>query len=144
MTFTSSATWLDTKVKNYLGTNAAGLSQLYDGVAFPYSPELQVAGTAIYDTPITDTLGLQVALNARWQDDSAADLGDSPSYVIDAYGLINDSVGIHDLDGKWSASLWARNLTDEYYWTSVASNANVVVRFPGMPATYGASFTLNY
>ena len=98
----------------------------------------------IYDAPITDTLGLQLALNARWQDNSAADLGDSPGYVIDGYGLVNASVGIHDLDGKWQASLWARNLTDEYYWTSVASNANVVVRFPGMPVTYGASLTFNY
>jgi outer membrane receptor protein involved in Fe transport len=98
----------------------------------------------IYDTPISDTLGLQLALNARWQDDSAADLGDSPGYIIDAYGLVNASVGIHDLGGKWQASLWARNLTDEYYWTSVASNANVVVRFPGMPVTYGASLTFNF
>ena len=144
LTFTGSATWLDTKIINYTGTSAAGLPKLYDGVSFPYSPELQVAGTVIYDAPISDTLGLQLALNARWQDESAADLGDSPTYVIDAYGLVNASAGIHDLNGKWSASLWARNLTDAYYWTSVASNANVVVRFPGMPATYGATFTLNY
>lgn len=144
LTFTGTATWLDTKIINYNGINAAGQPQLYDGVAFPYSPELQVAGTIIYDAPISDTLGLQVALNARWQDESAADLGDSPGYVIDAYGLVNASVGIHDLDGKWQASVWARNLTDEYYWTSVASNANVVVRFPGMPVTYGASLTFSY
>ena len=144
LTLTGTATWLDTKIINYNGINAAGQPQLYDGVAFPYSPELQVAGTMIYDTPISDTLGLQLALNARWQDDSAADLGDSPGYVIDAYSLVNASVGIHDLDGKWQAAIWARNLTDEYYWTSVASNANVVVRFPGMPLSYGASLTFNY
>jgi iron complex outermembrane receptor protein len=144
LTLTGSATWLDTQINNYQGTSAAGQPKLYDGVAFPYSPELQVAGTLIYDTPISETLGLQLALNARWQDDSAADLGDSPTYVIDAYGLVNASVGIHDLGGAWSASLWARNLTDEYYWTSVASNANVVVRFPGLPVTYGASLTLNF
>ena len=144
LTFTGSATWLNTKIINYQGTNAAGQPQTYDDVAFPYSPELQVAGTVIYDAPISDTLGVQLALNARWQEESAADLGDSPGYVIDAYGLVNASAGIHALDGKWSASLWARNLTDEYYWTSVASNANVVVRFPGMPATYGATLTLNY
>ncbi|MEQ1784112.1 MAG: TonB-dependent receptor, partial [Hyphomonadaceae bacterium] len=144
LTFTGSATWLETKVINYLGTNAAGQPQTYNDVAFPYSPELQVAGTVIYDAPITDTLGMQLALNARWQDDSAADLGDSPSYVIDAYGLVNASAGIHDLNGKWAFSLWGRNITDEYYWTSVASNANVVVRFPGMPVSYGATLTLNY
>ena len=144
LTLTGSATWLDTQVNNYQGTSAAGLPKVYDGVAFPYSPELQIAGTLMYDAPITETLGLQLAINARWQDDSAADLGDSPTYVIDAYSLVNASIGIHDLGGAWSASLWARNITDEYYWTSVASNANVVVRFPGMPSTYGLTLTHNF
>lgn len=144
LTFTASATWLDTKVIDYAGTNAAGQPQTYDGVAFPYSPELQVAGTIIYDQPISDTLGMQLALNGRWQDDSAADLGDSPNYVIDAYGLLNASAGIHALDGSWALSVWGRNITDEYYWTSVASNANVVVRFPGMPVTYGATLNLAF
>lgn len=144
LTFTGSATWLDTQINSYNGTSAAGQPKVYDGVPFPYSPELQLAGTVLYDAPISETLGLQLALNARWQDDSAADLGDSPTYVIDAYGLVNASIGIHDLGGAWSASLWARNLTDEYYWTSVASNANVVVRFPGMPQTFGATLTHNF
>lgn len=144
LTLTGTATWVDTQVNNYQGTNAAGQPQVYDGVSFPYSPELQVAGTILYDAPITDTLGLQLALNARWQDDSAADLGDSPLYVIDSYGLVNASAGLHDLGGKWAFSVWSRNLTDEYYWTSVASNANVVVRFPGQPRTFGATLTLNY
>lgn len=144
LTLTGSATWLDTQVNNYQGTSAAGQPKTYDGVSFPYSPELQVSGTLMYETPISDTLGMQLAINGRWQDDSAADLGDSPTYVIDAYGLLNASIGIHGLGGAWSASLWARNLTDEYYWTSVASNANVVVRFPGMPSSYGLTMTYNF
>ncbi|MEQ1780050.1 MAG: hypothetical protein ABMA14_01735 [Hyphomonadaceae bacterium] len=47
---------------------------------------------------------MQVALDGRWQHDSAANLGDNPGYVIDAYGLLNASVGVRDLGGNWSAS----------------------------------------
>ena len=54
------------------------------------------------------------------------------------------SVGVNALDNRWALQLWGRNITDTYYWTSVASNANVVVRFPGMAPTYGASLTFNY
>ncbi|MGN7931672.1 hypothetical protein [Sphingopyxis sp. 22461] len=39
-------------------------------------------------------------------------------------------------------SLWAKNLFDKYYWSAVASNANVVVRFANQPRTYG--LTLGY
>lgn len=44
----------------------------------------------------------------------------------------------------WELSLRGRNLTDEYYWSAVSSNANVVVRFPGKPLTYGASLSVKF
>ena len=44
----------------------------------------------------------------------------------------------------WSLQLWGRNITDTYYWTSVASNANVVVRFPRQAPTYGPSLTFSF
>lgn len=144
LTLIGSATWLDTAVINYAGTGPDGQPRLYDDVAFPYAAEWQASGTIVYDTPITSTLGLQAALNARWQDDTAADLGDQQSFQIDSYSLVNASVGIHSLNERWAVQVWGRNITDTYYWTSVASNANVVVRFPGQSPTYGVSLTLNY
>lgn len=144
LTLIGSATWLDTRVNGYNGINASGMPQVYDGNAFPYSPTWQTSSTIVFDRPISSALGIQAALNGRWQSESAADLGDSPTFAIDSYGLLNGSVGIHDLDGGWELSLWGRNLTDTYYWTAVASNANVVVRFPGQARTYGASLTFNF
>lgn len=144
LTLIGSATYLDTAVINYNGTGPDGLARLYDDVPFPYAAEWQVSGTIIYDTPIGSHLGFQAALNGRWQSDTAADLGDQQSFEIDSYGLVNASVGIHALDDRWALQLWGRNITDTYYWTSVASNANVVVRFPGQAPTYGISLTLNY
>lgn len=139
-----SATYLDTAVNNYSGTGPDGLPRLYDDVSFPYSSEWQVSGTIVYDRPITASLGLQAALNGRWQSDTAADLGDQETFQIDSYGIVNASIGIHSLDDRWALQLWGRNITDTYYWTSVASNANVVVRFPGQAPTYGASLTFNF
>lgn len=144
MTLTGSATWLETSINNYNGINAAGQPQIFDQRAFPYSPEWQVSGTAIYETNVNDKLGLQWALNGRWQSESAADLGEDPRFAIDSYALVNGSVGLHSLDGRWEFSVWGRNLTNTYYWTTVASNANVVVRFPGAPTTVGATLTFNF
>jgi len=142
--FIGAATWLETAVINYNGTGPDGLPRLYNDVAFPYAAELQLSGTLVYDTQISPTLGMQAALNARWQDDTAADLGDQATFRIDDYSLVNASIGIHSLDDRWSLQLWGRNITDTYYWTSVASNANVVVRFPGQAPTYGASLSFKY
>lgn len=139
-----SATYLNTEIDNYNGTGPDGLPRLYDGVAFPYAAEWQASGTIVYDREISSGLGFQAALNGRWQSDTAADLGDQSTFEIDSYGLVNASVGIHAMNDRWAIQIWGRNITDTYYWTSVASNANVVVRFPGQTPTYGVSLTLNY
>ena len=144
LTFTASALNLTTEVINYNGTNASGLPQLYNGVAFPNSPEWQVSATANYDAPVSDTLGLSANLNYRWQSESASDLAEGPLFEMDAYGTLNASLGLYALDGDWKVNLWARNLTDEYYWTSVSSNANLVVRFAGRPRTFGINLSLAY
>jgi outer membrane receptor protein involved in Fe transport len=51
--------------------------------------------------------------------------------------LLNARVGIDAANGKWSASLWARNLTDEFYTTNTIRNSDVITRYVGMPRTYG-------
>ena len=143
-TLNAAATNLHTEVINYHGTNGNGLPQVYDGVAFPNSPEWTASVTATYDAPISDRLGFQSTLNYRWQSDTASDLSEGPAFAVDAFGTLNGSLGLYDLDGRWKLNLWARNLTDEYYWTSVSSNANLVVRFAGKPRTFGLNLTLAY
>lgn len=143
-TFISSATWVETRINNYMGINASGLPQLFDNRRFPYSPTLQASFTGLYKREINERIGMQAAVTARYQNDSASDLGDDPRFAIPGYTLVNASIGVHDNDDKWRLSFWAQNLTDVYYWTSVSSNANVVVRFPGRPRTFGVSFTMNW
>jgi outer membrane receptor protein involved in Fe transport len=144
LTVIASGTLLHTEVQDYVGINAAGLPQDFDGAPFLYSPEKSGALTVLYGRDLTSDLGLQAAVNARWQSESHADLEGDPNFEIKDYGLVNASLGVHALDDRWSAQLWVRNLTNTYYWTAVSSNANVVVRFPGQPRTYGASLTFAF
>nr|WP_295107910.1 TonB-dependent receptor [uncultured Caulobacter sp.] len=124
--------------------NAAGQSQSFDGRPFLYSPKFQGGLTALFKQPVGDGLELNAALNGRWQDKSYADLEGNPLFVIDGYGMLNASVGIGAPDKGWDLSIWGRNITNAYYWSAVSSNANVVVRFPGKPTTYGASLTWKF
>jgi len=144
LTLIASATWLHTEVKGYTGINSAGKTQSFDGAPFLYSPKFQGGLTALFTQPVGDDLELNAALNGRWQDKSYADLEGNPLFVIDSYGVLNASIGIGSPGKGWDLSVWGRNITNEYYWSSVASNANVVVRFPGKPATYGASLSWKF
>ncbi|HYE47541.1 MAG TPA: TonB-dependent receptor [Caulobacter sp.] len=143
LTAMASAVWLQTEVIGYVGVNAAGLPQDFDGAEFLYSPEWQTSFTLAYDGQVGQ-VGLKAALNYRWQSESQADLEGNPLFVIPEYGLLTGSVGLWTPDERWGLSLWGRNLTDEYYWSAVSSNANTVVRFPGMPRTFGLTLSMRY
>jgi outer membrane receptor protein involved in Fe transport len=143
-TIAAAALWLQTEIQDYVGTNAAGLPQDFDGAEFIYSPEFQGSLSFIYDYALSNGYGLNFMLNGRYQSESNTIFEDLPLYKIPSYGLLNASIGMSAPDGAWSVSLWTRNALDEYYWTAVASNANVVVRFPGQPRTFGATLEFRF
>ena len=67
-------------------------------------------------------------------------IGD-PLQEIDAYGLVNASVGFAP-DQGWKVTLWGKNLTDEDYFTNVTrqpvgSEPNWVTARIGMELNYG-------
>ena len=144
LTLSVAGTWLQTEIIGYQGINAAGQPLDYDGFAFPYSPEFSGAATITYDTPITSDLGLRAMVNGRYQSSTSSTIEDFDPLAIDSYGILNTSLAIYDLDGVWEASLWGRNVTDTYYWSSAATNANTAVRFPGRSASYGATVRMRF
>ncbi len=144
LTAIGSATLLHTEIVGFNGTNSSGLPQNYDGKSFIYSPDFLGSLTFAYNRDLNETLGVTAMLNGRYQGDSAADLEGNALYEMPAYGVVNASIGINSLDGRWDITAWARNLTDEYYWSAVASNANTVVRFAAQPRTVGVALTFKY
>ena len=137
-------TLLHTEYGSFDTFDFAGLPTNVEGDPFLYSPETAASLTFLYDRPINERLGFQATLNGRWQSDSTAGDPDNPLYDIDSYGLLNGSIGLYSMDNGWEVSIWGRNLTDEYYWQQITSNANVIMRFAGKPRTYGASLSYRF
>ncbi len=75
--------------------------------------------TAYYERPLTASLEGFIRADYNWRSEfNLAATGD-PTTVVEAYGVLNGSVGIMDADGGWRLSLWGRNLTDEDYPFSI-------------------------
>jgi outer membrane receptor protein involved in Fe transport len=144
LTLIANALWLKTRINGYVGTNAAGRPQDFDGARFIYSPEWTLSGTALVDQPISDALSLTANANVRWQSRQTTIFERFPLYGIKPYAVVNAGFGVKAADESWALNVWARNLFDEYYWNAVASNANIVVRFPGQVRTYGATAAFRF
>ncbi|MFD2497782.1 hypothetical protein ACFSTI_01485 [Rhizorhabdus histidinilytica] len=64
--------------------------------------------------------------------------------VIKAYTLIDVRAGVSFGENKVKVGAFVRNLTNKYYWTNVLDSLSSIVRFTGMPRTYGLQASWRY
>jgi outer membrane receptor protein involved in Fe transport len=62
--------------------------------------------------------------------------------TIPAYTLIDLRAGIEK--DNWSFQVWGRNVGNTWYWTSSDHVNDVLLRYTGMPATYGATLNVKF
>ena len=120
--------------------------------AWPNTVYKDSAGTKLAMSP---DLSYSVLISKQWETgaNSVADIsidytyrdettGGADGFIVgtEDYGVANARVGWGPSDRKWRAVVWAKNLTDEYYYHSAYLGGNgPFVRSNGMPRTFGFS-----
>lgn len=86
-----------------------------EGKNYSLSPENFLTAQAIYERPVFDNLLFTASIDGRYVSsyNTGSDL--DPEKVQDAFTLVNARIGIGREDGRWSAEVWGRNITDETY-----------------------------
>lgn len=142
--------YVDTEVKEFTGFTQTGLSPVdLAGSEFPFTPNWQFTGLANYERPVSDGLVGFIVGDVSYSGSSQADYASKaaplkPIFKIDSYTLVGLRAGIRAADDTWSLSLWGRNIFDEFYATNILKSTDSIVRFNGMPATYGVTFSYNW
>ncbi|GGZ16948.1 TonB-dependent receptor [Novosphingobium colocasiae] len=159
LTFSGSATYLDAKVKRYMGVVGAqvvgGLQQpvlaSFAGVRLPFSPKLSYTARADYEAPLSDSLVGHVGVGISGQSSSMGQLSlpgaaafgiPSSTYRLNARTLVNANLGISSADDRWSVTVWGKNIFNKYYWNQAIQAYDTVVRYAGRPAEYGVTVGL--
>lgn len=143
-TIVGSGTYVDSKVGEFVALNAVGVQEDFTGSKFPFTPKWQFSGSADYEFAISSSaeifLGASIAHSSR----SNASLGRDPVTRLPAVTLIDLRAGIQSTDGSWRASVYGKNIANEFYWTNVVRTLDTTARYPGMPATYGVSLSYRF
>jgi iron complex outermembrane receptor protein len=92
-----------------------------------------------------------VGIDGRYRTSSQGEFGTYsaiqeayPSLVVKAYALADLRAGLLSRNGHWRLEVFGNNVTNTYYWTQASLSGESVVRFAGMPATYGVTVGYNY
>lgn len=147
-----SSTYVDSEVEDFYTFNNALTGQEENGIngvrqqgdfsgsELPFTPKVQLVADAEYRWPVGEGLEAFVGGNVLHNSEANSTFGDPEETRITDFTTLDLRAGIADADGRWTASLWGRNVTDEYYWTNQFITQDVQVRYAAKPVTYGVSF----
>lgn len=120
------------------------------GTRLPAAPTHTFSASFDISAPINSDLNFAARGEYTWRSKAIF----APSNVTDPFfrateqsstALLNARIGIEAEDGRWSAFLWAKNLTDQLYLTTLRRNAFGVNQATfGPPRTYGVQLNFRF
>lgn len=139
-----SASWMDTEITEFVGFDKFANPVDFAGSEFEYSPELQINALASYDFGLSQSLSGRLTVDYSHTSDQQGDFLADPVFDVDSYSLLGLHFVVQPDSDRWEFAVFGRNLTDEYYWTSVQTQTDTTFRYAGLPRTWGASLKVNF
>lgn len=157
LTVNGSVNYLETEIGSFIGSNQLGQEIDFDGSEFPFSSNFQANIGAQYEWDVSDSLIGTVAFGLNYTGEAESDYQSKDStttdgapytydkrFDIDSYTLLDARIGVSAANGQWRTYAWGRNLTDEYYYNNVQQSTDMLVRYAGMPRTFGVTVEYNW
>ncbi len=144
LTIDAGLAYLDTEITEYqaVDANASAFPNVVtfdaSGSELANAPKWQANATVTYEWAVTDDLNMLIAGDISHKTDSDNGIQDP----VSDYTLVNARIGVYSAANGWRATIWGRNLFNEYYWSAAFAGNGTFARVNGMPVTYG--ITLSY
>ncbi len=137
------ASYVKTQIDEFVSTNDAGDEQDFAGRPFNFSPEYEVNAIADYTVPFG---AWDVGVGGDIQHTGATNgtLAQTRAYDMPAYTLLGARLHVLSPNRRWNASIFGRNLTNEFYSTASFNIGDSIARFAGRPRTYGVSLGYSF
>jgi outer membrane receptor protein involved in Fe transport len=142
---TAGGTYIDSKVTSeFLNFSQLGQQISFNNAAFPYTSKWQFNGDVGHSWGVHEDVNAFVGASATYRSSTLGDFKPDPRIEITGYTLIDLRAGIEAPDHSWRLSVYGRNVADKYYWVTATRRSDAIVRFSGMPATYGVELALRF
>jgi len=127
------AAWINAEIEDYPGGPCSGGQEFRgecpdDGVQdlsggdLPFSPEWKVNLSATYTFVRDGGFDIDLTGAMRAQDDIQYSITQDELTIQDAYAIFDASLALRGRDARWQATAFVKNVTDEFYASSILSN----------------------
>ena len=121
-----------------------GTLTTFVGERFPYTPEWQATVDAEYRFPVASGLQAYVGGTVTYRSSSYSNFGENEAFILEERNLIDLRAGVEAENGAWRVQVFGRNVTDEVYSIQTSRLTDTVLRYTGMPVTYGVQLSVRH
>lgn len=137
------ATYLESKILDYVGLNQTGVLSDFRGTPLPYAPRWQLNPSIDYRGDIGGGLSFLAGASYSYRSGTSSGFRDA-ILDIDSYGLLDARIGISNEGDRWKIMIWGQNLTDKYYVTSTVRGQDTAIQYTGKPRTFGITLAKDF
>lgn len=139
-----SVAYLDSEIVDYYGEDSFGNQMDMKGNKLDNTPPWELVAIVSYDISVLDDYTLTLGLDGKYSADTEGDIANDERFRRDDYYTLNARIGFAPYEGDWRVQLFSRNVTDQVYYTALTATPDALVRYTGMPRTYGITFGLEF
>jgi iron complex outermembrane recepter protein len=140
----ASGSYLDSRITDYVGYNTLASYGNQAGTPIPFTPKFTANSDIEYQWALSGALNAFLGGGLTYNSRANAGIGAPAQLTIDPYALLDLRAGIRSADKRWSVTAYGHNVTNTYYWTTALHIQDGIVRYAGMPATYGVTLGYRY
>ncbi len=143
LTIAPNVSYISTKIKgDFINYNYQTQEVNFGGQSFPYAPKLQANVDVEYRGRLGGGNEFYLGTNVSHQSSQNAYLGEYDLWKIKPYTLVDARAGV--VLGSLDLSVFGRNIFDKFYVQTTSRGNDSIIRYPGMPATYGVRLSYRY
>ena len=145
-------TYINTRVQKFIGFDAFAKQVNFAGQGFPYAPKVTMTGDAEYDFALSDAVKPYVGASFTYNSKASTALAnrntafaaEDTRFTLKAYTLVDLRAGVELPNRKLRIGGFVNNVGNVYYWTNAQDTLASIVRYAGMPRTYGVQVSWRY
>ena len=147
LTLSVSGTYLNSGVTSDFNTvNQEGVSGNFRGSPLPYTPKVTAVGDVQYEWLTNGGVKPFVGSSLTYRSSDSTSFytatAPAPDFQLPSSAILDMRAGVGAKDDRWRVALFARNVTDKYYWTFVYNVNETIFRMAGRPLTYGVTLSV--
>ena len=150
LNFSVSGTYVKSKVTDGGAGfyNQAATFGTFEGSRLPYTPEFSAVADLQYEWEVGSNLKASVGSTVTHNSSTNATFSSTAlpanAFRLDSFTLVDVRASIGAQDDSWRVGIFGRNITNEYYKTSVFNNGDQRFGYAARPVTYGVTLSTKF